>query len=667
MESRWVFRHQIGDAGFDPRSSRIKDLGEHSIKTFVREFIQNSLDVRRDKTKPVHISFNVRSMDDGDLKALKLGLGEEFLDMFSMSYEEAQLDEKEKLKLGNDILFNSKRGYSLIIKESNCVGLTGPEQITRKTDRSNYDALCRKVNTNIKDDINSGGTWGKGSSIYTYSSLIRTWFAYSILSEPHSDHKRRFVGRSQLAPFVNYNKAPVTAYFGEGWFCRKEDDESRSGLPLINDFADRFADLFSIPRREVDDYGTTFYIPAFNPNLDGESIESINKEILKQVLINWFIPLSEGKLTVGLEVEDAPVFIDKIFLNSIPQLKYKLEIMDWYSKGKPDDDRFFIEPIKLSLPSLKSAFQNTGKVKSADRQKEAVLDLVIRKLEDHEEFDDSWNTVNKVALVRGENGMFISHHFPGANFLSEQKIRTESILFSGLMSTASDIDVKRHADLFLAYAENPDHTEWCTEENKVNSLSYLERFDEFIGKGGKRIKPSKIIKDLLNNSLFNSFKNFFQESREIEAGSEINQLFQKLAALKVSGMGKVKENIVSIRRNPRFVYPEIDTAGRFIYHYIIRIIKEDSAAEVSLKPALDSWEGEISDFSELGVPEYENIDILDDETGKVIDAGSNPQISLTVQMPEIKVGIRTCSITSNPAFHNLQPKIKILVEKKEEL
>lgn len=662
MKNTWIFRQQVSDAGFDPRSSRIKDLGEHSIKTFVREFIQNSLDVRYNKAKPITISFHVNSLNRVDIESLKENLSEKFVKMFKKSFDEADLDEKEKLALGNNLLFGSGSGFSLVIREGNCKGLTGSESIQKKGDKSNYDALCRKVNTNVKEDSNSGGTWGKGSSIYTFSSLIRTWFAYSVLSEPNGDQKKRFVGRCQLAPFTDYTSNPMTAFFGEGWFCRDENDKSKIGLPLTNSDADLLAKKFGLDERSNDDYGTTFFIPAFNPNIEGSSQEDIANEFIQQVLMNWFIPLYDGKLIVTIIGGKQPTTIDKTYLDSVKSLKYKLEIMDWYYKDRPDDNRFFIQPITIEIPPLKKTFQDAKGIHHAGKTRQVTFDLVIRKLEESEHFDDVWLTNNNVALVRGENGMYINHHFPGVTFLSEQKILTESILFTGLATGSKDLEAKRHSDLFLAYAENPDHSEWCTEEAKMNSVSYLERFEDLqTGKRGRKARPTTIIRDLLWKDLFKAFKDFFQENREIETGSEINQLFQKLASLKASGTSSPRESIVSVRRNPRFDYPEIDARGRFIYHYILKLLKDDKEVAVHLNSAIESWEGEVTDFDELGIPEFEHLELFDDETGKKLDAGVNPKLTLNKSTQEVKVAIQTCSIINNIAFQNLQPKIKLLV------
>ncbi|HXH19825.1 MAG TPA: hypothetical protein VNJ07_12160 [Chitinophagales bacterium] len=513
MEGHWSFKHEKGDADFNPQSLRSKDLGEHSIKTFDREFTQNTLDVRFDKSKPAEITFLIKKLSGNEIAELKTNLGNDFLKMFENSFNESDPDEKEKLEKGYKFLFENEPGFSLIVTERNCVGLTGAEKVQSKTDRSNYDALCRKINKNSKEDSNSGGTWGKGSSIYTFSSLIRTWFAYSVLSKDWNGQQKRFIGRCQLAPYTDYTE-PVTSYHGTGWFCRKEQKEGDIGLPLINTDADYYANLFGIPLRQDNDYGTTFFVPAFNPNLEKEDLNSVVNEFKDQTLLNWFIPLYEGKLIVRIEGGSESIVIDKSFLDKAEPLKYKIEILDWYYKGRPDNPNFFIKPIEIEIPPLKKRFQEDRKINYASQSRKVTIDLVIRKLEEFETHDDTWNTANKVAMVRGENGMLINHFGPDLKFLDDQKIKTESILFTGLMSQNGDEDAKRHLDLFFAFAENPRHYQWCSGDSKMNSTSLLDRFEDLKNNNSKRIKPTRVIKDLVLEEIRHCFKDFFQKSYE---------------------------------------------------------------------------------------------------------------------------------------------------------
>ena len=84
-------------------------------------------------------------------------------------------------------------------------------------------------------------------------------------------------------------------------------------------------------------------------------------------------------------------------------------------------------------------------------------------------------------------------------------IRTESILFAGLLSKSEVEERKRkHLELFLGYSENPPHNNWASSDK---DLSYLEFFEGFrialpiqLDKSIERDSFDKRIKKLLNKN-----------------------------------------------------------------------------------------------------------------------------------------------------------------------
>ena len=99
-------------------------------------------------------------------------------------------------------LDNEDRWFSLTITEKNTTGLLGSE--TGEGGGSNFHALMRHNNRSEKSQI-GGGTFGKGSSVYTFSSGLWLWFAYSILKEKWETTSKRFIGRGMIAPFIEYS------------------------------------------------------------------------------------------------------------------------------------------------------------------------------------------------------------------------------------------------------------------------------------------------------------------------------------------------------------------------------------------------------------------------------------------------------------------------------
>ena len=149
---------------------------------------------------------------------------------------------KRQMEKVINTLDNREEWLSLTIIEKNTTGLTGPEDPDRSNnERSKFDALMRAVGKTDKDEAIAGGTFGKGSSVYTYSSGVWMWFAYSFLEKPenheqltsknYTSTQARFMGRGMIAPFVNHKEK--TEFAGHRWYCREQ-----YALPFINEEAD---------------------------------------------------------------------------------------------------------------------------------------------------------------------------------------------------------------------------------------------------------------------------------------------------------------------------------------------------------------------------------------------------------------------------------------------
>jgi hypothetical protein len=201
MES-WHYRTQKGDAGLNRKPPRLKDLGEHSVRIFVREVIQNNLDAAQDE-QPVTIEISIKEWKQKEIDAFFKFVGMPHINLLKKSASEPDPSVAPYLKNCIDVISGKKTSSFLItVEESGCIGLLGPVRESKK-EKSHFDALMRKVENNEakKETTNTGGTWGKGSSIFTYTSHLWTWFSYSTLSIPWFDpenkieHKKReFLG-----------------------------------------------------------------------------------------------------------------------------------------------------------------------------------------------------------------------------------------------------------------------------------------------------------------------------------------------------------------------------------------------------------------------------------------------------------------------------------------
>jgi len=651
MSNEWYYRTQKGDAGLNRKPPRLKDLGEHSVRIFVREVLQNNLDAA-EEGKAITVEIKLHEWKKREVDSFFQFIGAEHIELLKKSIANPDTSVAPYLKECVEIINGKKSSYyTVLVEETNCIGLIGPVRETRK-EKSHFDALMRKVENNEakKETTNTGGTWGKGSSIFTYTSLLWTWFAYSKLSKPwydaerKTDHRKRFIGRSMLAPFFDTTRNE--SILGDGWFCdtSRLDDEGIDAYPFINAEADSFAEKLGIPIRD-NNFGTTFYIPFFKPLLEngsGEiSLSLFHKEFVEQVLRNWFIPIYNELLTVIVATDNESVKIDKDYLFSIDELKFKLQLLNWYNRDcPPDDKRFLKEQIEIEVPALKGDFVDEKTQFAKDRRK-AKADLIIRVLDEEEDFIDNWETINKVALSRNK-GMIINDE----SIFENKSLRTESILLSGLLSKYEVVpDKRKHLDLFLAYSENPAHNTWCRTATDYDRC-FLDRFE------GKRPKPEASINHLFNE-IYRVFKKLIEEDTEHKENKDISSIFKKLAKLKSRGDDSGGKALFHMRT----LADEIDTEGRYLFTRRIISATEENNIEVFFKSYIESLEGDKDkDFEYLGIKEFSHIEILDAKN-EIISEGSNPKIYLTPN-EELIVKIRTCKIDKNPHFKNVEPFIK---------
>jgi hypothetical protein len=647
--SNWHYRKQQGDAGLNRKPPRLKDLGEHSINIFVREVIQNNLDAV-EGDKPITVEFKIHKWNKSKIESFFKFVGKEHIENIRKSAINADPSVSPYLKDCLEVIQGKRDScFSVVVEETNCIGLLGPVRESG-SERSHFDALMRKVEDNNakKETTNTGGTWGKGSSIFTYTSMLWTWFSYSKLSTPWFDsnnnikHRTRFIGRSMLAPF--FDEEENESILGDAWFCDTEKlrTEKIDAYPFINDKADKFAHELGLETREDD--GTTFVVPFFNPVYENDNevnLESLKHELKSEVVKNWFIPIYNNNLHVCITTDSGTISIDKNYLDEVDELKYKLQILEWYDEGCPVGDKRFVKKhIEIQIPGLKEDYLNK-RTKFAKTKCKVKADLIIRILDEDEDFDDEWETVNKVALCRNK-GMIVDNE----HVIDHKSVRTESILFCGLMSRSENIDNKKqHFDLFLAYSENPAHNTWCRQASDYDRC-FLDRFK------GKSPKPEKSIR-VLFNEVFSVFHKLFEAGKVDQGSKEICSIFRKLAKINVGGGdsdGKAQFFMRSMSN-------EIDSEGRYVFKKKFISNSEQNDVDVFFRSYISSLEGEKNKgFELLGIKNFSEIEILTPDYN-LIDRGESPSFILSPSEDKVVV-IRTCKIDDNPAFKNLEPYIK---------
>ena len=639
-----------GTGGNTDLPERYDDLPDHNIEVFQSENIQNILDAKSSDKDTVEIDYEIRKLLPSERENLKNLLGPDFFNILKMSFDKSQAtDIKEQKRRVELALSNEDHWFSLIIKEKNTTGLTGDE--TGETPPSKFHALMRAINKSEKDGV-LGGTFGKGSSVYTFTSGLWLWFAYSILESKWEKTDARFLGRGLIAPFVDYEARQ--SYHGPIWYAREEEVGNRNkhqGLPFINSNAHKEAARFNIPKRDKDDFGTTYMIPVFWPS--GFEVENMNHFEIRKVLLNeiikkWFPTIYSGHLTCKISISgENTITIDKGYMKTIPELKYKLEILDWYYGGQIVDSKYKLERFELRIPRLKSDYWE--KYPFAKNISKTSLDLVVRVITNDDTFhgfldSEQSGTLNRIALTRNK-GMIVNH-FPWLDSKLTDivgNIHFEGMLFAGrmLVNPSSDID---QAELFLGFSENPAHNEWIDNILHKNRC-HLERFDS------KTLNPYSRIKQIYR-SIETIIGKFFPKDDKPPIKEEVCTFWKNLYKVPFIGDrhgGKSNYSYSLIKEG-------FSNSGEYEWIFKFDNTNEDSKVRLIFSQYILSHEGpirSIEDFEKIGIQEFSELKISEDGVAiSEVVLGKEEGLSRTIE-------IKTCSMAGNPSFHNLIPLLEI--------
>lgn len=661
-----------GTAGNSDLPQRYDDLPSHNIEVFQSENIQNILDAKSHKKECVEIHYELTKLNSLARSNLKSLLGNKFFEKLKLSFDKCEAqDIEDQVKRVKLAFGNEDKWYALTITEKNTTGLLGDE--TGREKGSNYHALMRHNNKSEKEEV-SGGTFGKGSSVYTYSSGLWLWFAYSVLETAWEETKVRFIGRGMIAPFTD--REGNQSFDGPLWYSRREKKNDyingypQQGLPYINQAAHNEAIKFGLKRREENDPGTTYFIPVFWPDgisKDEMCADTILLQLKHEIIKRWFVPIYNEQLKCNIKISDteSDVVIEKRDLYTIPELRYKLEILDWYNNGAENSDKRFLQKkIEVKLPILTKSQQiklsNKYGKKIGHQSHKVYIDLVARVLNDDDDNfkgfldDEKIGTINRVALIRNK-GMIINH-YPYHTKSKEDLIkitdekRFEAILFAGKMCKIKHKDEEtNHLEMFLSFAENPAHNEWIHNSNDLHRCN-LKRFQE-------RPVPYPVSRvGSIFNSIYRIIAEFFPKDDNPPVKKEICSFWRQLYKLPAAGDrggGEARYSYETIQEG-------FNSDGQYSWRLKVRSLNTEKRVKLTFNHYLSSLEGPVQskeEYAKLGVPEFEELNIYEDgkQTKEVIleyDIFSEAGIDKELE-------IMTCKVTGNNLFKNMNPVLEI--------
>ena len=436
MAGKWEFNRS------DPSSVRVEvtqrdqfnnddvDLAE----ALVREVIQNSSDAGIDN--PVRVRFGLKELDSEEATILRNNIAS------LIPHLKACRIDGRKWKEGSV--------RALVIEDFNTKGLTGRFD---DLDKDNFCNFWRAVGSSEKTG-QQGGRWGLGKLVYSSSSLIRIFFGLTVRD---GDSGSSIMGQAVLANHNIDNKYYPTHGF---WFA----DRSDNGLNLQLPVQDRgqiaeFQRIFDLTRKT--ELGLSVIIPFLINGITEESI-------VAGVVHNYYFPILSGKLevVVGDILISSDTFLEVAKTAKAETGRVPFAFVKHISDALRSDPAFSIKtPIGVSgrlcqdylseeqIKEMKEMFSSGSlvhlrvPVKLKPKNKSDTIGYINLFLEALSDGDAPFSLFARGPItLPGEWRHFTGVHARGAMITSNDSVAE-----------------------FLGDAENPAHTAWNRNAEKLRS------------------------------------------------------------------------------------------------------------------------------------------------------------------------------------------------------
>lgn len=282
----WYFEKQPQAAqDIGPNNAAETYFSDTPYPSLIRESIQNSLDVVKDKTKPVKMKFEF-----GKLRTKSFDnfykLREHIEGAYKLYGNKAKQYETMLEKF--DMTYNNQNViYYIKVSDFNTTGMD------YKPDDSPFYAFLRALGYNVKTDDAAGGSFGFGHSAFFVMSPIHT----ILVSTMTDNGKTFFEGAANLCTHLYKGSDGIeTKYMHYGYY---DNQHGKQPASLQTDIPDRFY------RNEP---GTDIYVMG----VDGESdkVEKAYQEMTESTLRHFWLAIYNKKLVV--EIGDTVIDSDSL-------------------------------------------------------------------------------------------------------------------------------------------------------------------------------------------------------------------------------------------------------------------------------------------------------------------------------------------------------------------
>ncbi len=263
QEIKWDFVSTGGGDEDGPNNTKIEYFSGDYNYYLAREIIQNSLDARKDKSKPVSVFFKLENFSDKNFPGYA-----QFISILSKSKIYWNENEKAQALLSNAIKCISQKDIPFLrISDFNTFGLNG----TDEDRKGGWYSLVRSTGSSPKSS--GGGSFGIGKGAPFAASDLRVVF-YATKNESSIS---AFQGKAELVSF-------------------EEGSDVKRGVGSYGFSQKSVRDLKSIPetfwRKKQ---GTDIIIAGYKNNKGWED------ELIKSILRNFWYAIFKNELEVKIE------------------------------------------------------------------------------------------------------------------------------------------------------------------------------------------------------------------------------------------------------------------------------------------------------------------------------------------------------------------------------
>lgn len=314
MIGYWNFDKTYGDrVGLEDGS--IGAFKDKPFPSLAREICQNSIDARRDKSKPAKVVFSSFIMNSNDIPGVE-ELREEISKCLDFWTEKGK---KQAIDFFSNALTSIKPGLKvkcLRISDFNTTGLDG----------DNFDSLLKGAGDSDKKG-STGGSKGVGKNATFVCSYLRTVFYSTYAQDGIAMHEGKAkLARRQVGDDEDLNTT------GVGFYTNSEKNKGIPGYISLDNF-----------KRDPNDYGTDIFVIG----LRNTEEDKWKNEIIANVLSSFLVAIYRGSLVVDIDgIVITRETLHLIIQDNVLDKKLKNKIQNEYYLLQDHED-VHIERIKI--------------------------------------------------------------------------------------------------------------------------------------------------------------------------------------------------------------------------------------------------------------------------------------------------------------------------------